>query len=491
MRTSRPRSALLLVTSVLLIASACLLLTSAASSVDAKGFTGGARARGGGYARSTKTGYLSSRYYYSTSRMYWRSGYMYSYKGPSYRTGGGYAQDPNANVMCRRLVVADTNAANEQFKTFVVYNSTQRCYIEVDSNAGSKRNIPVDNIMLNRYRFNLSIAPFPQVDMQVFADKDFATPTVNVSLRVTELGFSRSRDTIDLAARINVSELRWMPCSLDTCEANPASAPASMGYPSSRFLEASRVDFSAVKAVWRDCLEVELRWWLSSDFSEDSSYDHVFLFPGAVKFDINARTIDAARLRAELGTAQPVYFAVSAIMAGPAEGQGSQLMYLPTQAGLEATEYDPQDMERLHLGTAVDAQNGNAAFVSFANADNREQLCFPDQPLDDASTCVRLLDRVNLTSTVRCRGTSAAADVPEDCRGLLLPSQVGYLARWLFQGAFPLTNYDDADTNSSARPVMNWFVNVGFVDPSVQVLGAVSYACRAAAAFVFVVLCFA
>lgn len=462
----------------LLVFALVLLATAATEEVLSKGFTG-TRARGGGYFRASKTGYYSSRYYYSSSAMYWRSGYQYNYRGPSWRTHSGAALSPTANIMCKRLVIADNHTEGGHLDTYIVYNSTQWCYQEFNTDAGSKQNIDVDNIMLSRYRFNLSILPYPQVHLLVYPDKDITVPSVNTSLRLTKIGFSKDRaNPADLVGEIDLSTLDWEPCTLDSCQSN-LTGP-HMGNPSSRFVEMSRVFFSSVRAVWNKGVVIELRWWLATDFSEDANYEHIFLFPGAIKFDLLMRPLSAnvtdsdnkivtpAEMvqRAMVNNySGPVYANVEALFAGPASGVGSSLQYLPTAPGLEAIEYNPQSMERLVYGTAVDMANGRAAYLSFPNADNRQQLCYSTDPIDDDSTCMYLQNKAQVNQTTFCTWAEgdSAATLPELCKNNFM--QEGMRAvklQWIDQGAFA----------NPKKPSVNFYWNVGFHDPSVKVLSA-------------------
>jgi len=433
-----------------------------ATDVEAKGTTGFGRSMGGGYYRSSKTGYYSRTNRYYVYGMYWRSGYYYSYRGPSFRQRATQlSQQQMQNLLCRREVRVDTNVPatdGVNFVDIVAVNSTQKCYIENDSTPNSPLNVPVDTLMLSRFRFVLSARPYPTVDLVVYPDKDISVGLVNNTIRLTKLFFSTHATVVAEAFAIDLGALQWRPCTLDSCvPSTTLQTGNAFGQPSSRFMEGSRVFFTSVFSEWNNALRIQLRFWLSDDFDEDAAFDHVFLMPNAVKVDIVTTMLPQysryfGGSNASIGGSD-LHYGVEALLAAPVTGAGAAVRYLPTPVGRQATEYNPQRQARVQLGTVTDQTNYQASFVSWASATSGIHLCWDNSSTTSPNTCVGFVqeDPRDLNNSIAC---AVGANVGV-CQNLLRPDQQAYRLQWIERGA------------ASDPRTRSWYLSFGYLDPAV------------------------
>ena len=432
--------------SVCAVVSLLLVMVGSATLIDAKGLTGrssyGSYYGGGGYYRASKIGYYSRTNRYYITNMGWRAGYSYAYRGPQLRTAGGPLTDAElAGIICKRNVTVDTTVAN--YANGITYNSTQRCYKESSEVAGDPTNTNVDNFMLNRFRFNYRVndGAAPTVDMVVFPDKDIIVGLVNNTFRLTTLTFT-SVAAGGGSTVVDLSTLTWRACSLATC----SGGPQGFSYPSSRFVEGSRVYTVSVYAdIPSPNVRVQLRFWLSSDFSEEPNYEHVFLMPGATKVDIMLTPATAAEAAMTV--------TLAALIAVPkAPGAGTTVTNIAIASDILGTEYGPQKMQRLDIGTTTDQQNGQGSYLSWSSSFDRNVLCF--SPTD--ATCMS----VNAVGTIPAPVCDAASlPLPTKCQSnFLRDGQVAYEFSWTSKGPM-----------SSAITGFNWYFDFGYYDPSVGV----------------------
>lgn len=428
---------------------ALLLLFGAVCLVDAKGSFGSARSSGGGYFRSSKTGFYSSRTRYYTTGMYWRSGYSYShYTGPSLRTSAGALPATQLqDVMCKRNVRVDTNVAD--YISTITLNSTQNCYKELYALPGDPGNVAFDQLMLNRFRFRIDLSTYPTVYLNVYPDKDITVPSVNVSLRARRLQIV-DNSGVTLAEQ-DLSGITWQPCTLLQCQSGLTTS--TIGRPSSRFVEGGRVMTVAVTGMWKSSVRITLRWWLSNDFDEDGWYDHVLLLPSMIKWDYVVEVLDYAALQADFPGLPPVArVRLESIVGTPKAGTpGGTLTPIAVSADRLATDYNPIEMNRIEMGTYTDQQNNAAARLSWWSAVDPQQLCFTA----GGTTCTNF-DTGFVASTFQGPGLCVANDPapPAYCQNLLLKDQTGYSLVWTFNPM--LANGYQA----------RWYMHFGYFDPN-------------------------
>lgn len=537
---------------------------------DAKGSTTGWRGRavGGGYYRGSKTGYYSRTNRYYLAPMSWRGGRYYSYRGPTFRANGvSYlTQEQIENAMCRRNVVVDTSAAATEIRDpntgavlntlplygpQVILNSTQYCYEEKSVQPGAPENVPLEALMLSRFRFNISVEQYPQVGLVVYPDKDLDTvAVVNTTLRfrrlfVTTKQSSSSSTTTAPADSDILRELdlrtgadnslaqdgsdivAWRPCSMDACGVNVSgvsSVGSAIGRPSSRHMEGSRLTFLS---VYYDSaasgIRVQLRFWLSDDFDEDNSYEHVLLMPNAMKVDVKTSITDLTKYETFVGFVPSVnrtvtpgddlqgsylgnnvtYLGVEALLSAPETGPGSTATYQATAPNRVGTDYNPQTMDRIALGTTTDISTNNAAFMSFATTNSKNHLCTSNVASQGYtySPCVDFFDKSTtaLNDNVLCSTsylpasstTSSSTTKKNDavCEDMLLGHATGgnggpstgkndavvYSLKFYDQARSMNKLVTNPKTVPGSQYASNtdrsreWYVNLGYSDPVVSV----------------------
>ena len=413
-----------------LLAVLCCL-AAVVVNVEAKGSFGSPRSFAGGYSRVGKMGWYSQNYRYRTYGMYWIYGgryyrhgstLPYGYDGPQNRLGTGAYNDNQArDVMCRRNVTFDPNTIATPF---IDYNSTMTCFKQLYTAPGDPGNVYLEDLMLDRYQWRVSIEKYPTFALVVFPDKDIAVPDMNMTLRLRRLVYLPTSYEFapDAAAtEIDLSTLTWAPCTLESC-ADPAAAPApnTFGRPSSRFIDNSRLVTSAVTAIYQGRLRITVRVWLSDDFAEDPFYEHVFLHPAQMKIDVSLEAVGPAA-----GTEVGRFLGLEAVIATAKSDKGSMVNPIQVDSATSPVAYDAAAMHRIQFGEFNDIAERRAGHFAWFTSSSRRQLCY--DPLADEA-CVNFMDWSGL-DTLCEEGDAASPAVCKD--GLLKEGTVGRSVRFV------------------------------------------------------------
>jgi hypothetical protein len=440
---------------LLAVVVAAMLL---AVGTTAKGSFGYTRSSGGGYVRASKTGYYSRTNRYYVTGMYWRSGYYYSsFRGSATRARATtLTPEDMDDVMCVRSV--ELNGA--PMPTSIAFNSTRKCFKELYAQPGHPGNADFDSVMLDRYQFRFSTAPFPQVDLLVFPDKDIDVPTFNASLRFTELTFPLAHDRENPAATapFSLKGLSWQTCDLNDACTN--GAPTI----SSRHLDGATLSVVSFRSTFTTASgpsgTITLRFWLTNDFAEDPIVENVFLLPSMVKVDVEVvQTSPTAHTTMHTG--------IKALLVVAGSGEGSDLTPVPTMN--ISTAYNPKAMNRIEIGTTIDQQNGNAGMLSWwGSAAWTEPLCRPEESvLWPCSNFITGFVKNQLKQKVVCSKDASGAfsntNVNTCDAGLLRDSQTAYELSWVLDRKTLQVNQLNPVVNQQTHA---WYLDFGYWDPA-------------------------
>lgn len=424
-----------------IVLALALLVATFITLACGKGSFGTPRSFGGGYNRVGKAGWYSQNYRYRTTGMYWIYGSRYynnhdHYDGPQNRLGSGaYNDDQARDVLCKRNISYDRSTVTTPY---IDYNSTMTCFKQLYSAPGDPGNIYLEDLMLDRYVWRVSVASYPTFDLVVFPDKDITEADMNITLRLRRLIFLPSTTAFGSGSEeeVDLSTLTWSPCTLEACD---TSATNQFSYPSSRFIDNNRMTTSAVTAIYNSILRITIRVWLADDFNEDPFFEHVFVHPAQMKIDVSLEAIGT-------GTVNGTFVGLEAVIASTATDKGSVVNPIKIDDKSSPVVYDPAVMNRVQFGDFNDIAERKAANFAWFTSTNKNKLCYND---GDAA-CVRFLNWGGLNTTC----TEGSVSDPAVCTGLLRPGQIGRSARFIFQTPYT--------SSYSAR----FQTHFGFINPN-------------------------
>eukprot|EP01064_Diplonema_japonicum_P006940 TRINITY_DN1473_c0_g1_i1.p1 TRINITY_DN1473_c0_g1~~TRINITY_DN1473_c0_g1_i1.p1 ORF type:complete len:449 (+),score=50.39 TRINITY_DN1473_c0_g1_i1:48-1394(+) len=310
--------------------------------------------KGAGY-RSYKSGYYSRSRFYGYGGIYlWGGGYRGSRSTSRSSTNPKALGITDKDVFCKRDVRLDHLSYTTPQK--VTINSTRHCYQQVTPTHGSPYNVDINASWMDVYQWELAAGTgvIPSVSMLQYDDKDIKTPNSNSPLKVlvTKIKEENTTHSIDL------STLTWQA----TRQA-PVGKPI-WGYPFAYAKdEAKMMTFSTRGVSSSGDIDVVLTFTAAGDFAEDAYDDHTFIRPSGLRVDMTVTKFPFQGVKNSIGVE---FIIVSA------KNRHSVGTPISTKFG---TEYDPRAMNRVEIGSPLDAEKRGRHFFSWKGTTNLRSMC--------------------------------------------------------------------------------------------------------------------
>eukprot|EP00667_Euglena_gracilis_P009304 EG_transcript_9445 len=313
---------------------------------EAKGTAAGSHGTSGsGYSGAGHggghRGYLSGPYapharYYVYPYLWYHGpgGHVYYHRSGSTSLTDDEFDDQLDDVMCDRLVFTNVSA------DWVLFDSRRHCIHQVYGQPGSPENTPLDGILVDVLRWNVSFVPgqYPTVRFAYYPDEiNLTAPYFNYSLVLKRLVLQPQNTSLDLQQLF-------------------AGHPP-FGYPRSFVKMGTRITSIFMAATDPAGPAVSLAFQLSNNFQENN---HEFYRPSALKIFLKVGGVTGTgRLALDVD-----------IETLPQRGKLAS--FAPTAYG---ARYDPKQQDRVVLGQLPDEELRQRAYVSVGKSARPDDVC--------------------------------------------------------------------------------------------------------------------